>query len=114
MGRGKKAPFLRKKSSLQSKELFYLEKGYYIPLIHDGQPVAEAIDWNGSDGEGRKLGERLGLDTKRGVLRRRWSCEDFFSPPKRRRFFPYSISKRCSLRLLRSFLFDKYPSSPSC
>jgi hypothetical protein len=25
--------------------------------------VAKAINWNGSDGEGRKLGERLGLDT---------------------------------------------------
>jgi hypothetical protein len=25
--------------------------------------VAKALDWNESDGEGRKLGERLGLDT---------------------------------------------------
>ncbi len=25
--------------------------------------MAKASDWNGSDSEGRKLGERLGLDT---------------------------------------------------
>ena len=25
--------------------------------------MAKAIHWNGSDGEGRKLGERSGLDT---------------------------------------------------
>ncbi len=27
--------------------------------------MAKAIHWNGSDGEGRKLGERLGLDIEK-------------------------------------------------
>ena len=33
------------------------------PLIRRGPPVAKASVENESDGEGRKRGERLGLDT---------------------------------------------------
>ena len=33
------------------------------PVILIGPPVAKAPDWNGSDSEGRKLGEQRGLDT---------------------------------------------------
>ena len=54
----------------------YQKKRIYIPLILNGPPVAKsynkhnfymtfphkASDWNGSDSEGRKLGERPGLD----------------------------------------------------
>ena len=32
-------------------------------MIPEGPPVAKALHENGSDGEGRKLGERPGLDT---------------------------------------------------
>lgn len=36
---------------------------HYNPLILGGPPVAKAPIQNASDGEGRKLGERTGLDT---------------------------------------------------
>ncbi len=32
-------------------------------IILGGPPVAKAPDWNTPDGEGRKVGERTGLDT---------------------------------------------------
>ena len=35
----------------------------YIPLSLEGPPVAKAPNQNMSDSEGRKLGERTGLDT---------------------------------------------------
>ena len=33
-------------------------------MIPGGPPVAKASNWDGSDGEGRKLGARTGLDTR--------------------------------------------------
>ena len=38
-------------------------RSVYIVIIPRGPPVAKASDENGSDGQGRKLGERSGLDT---------------------------------------------------
>jgi hypothetical protein len=35
-----------------------------VPIIPIRPPVAKALSQNGSDGEGRKLGERSGLDTR--------------------------------------------------
>ena len=34
------------------------------PVILRGPPVAKAPHWNGSDGQGRSLGARTGLDTR--------------------------------------------------
>jgi len=49
--------------------------------------VAKALDWNESDGEGRKLGERSGLDIEKFQL----------------------------FKLVRNEIFStKYPGSPSC
>ena len=35
-----------------------------VPIIPIRPPVAKALSQNGSDSEGRKLGERSGLDTR--------------------------------------------------
>jgi hypothetical protein len=51
------------KIQVHDQYFIYILNLNYNPLIHERPPVAKALNWNGLDGEGRKLGEQPGLDT---------------------------------------------------